>query len=663
MAETAKLNVTFTADTKDFERGVDRVNKGLDNTKQKSESAFNRVGSDMRKMGGNLLKLAIPLDGLFVVAIKSAVDFDEQMTNIASVMGLTKKQTSKMADELMALSKTSKFSGTQLATAMYDVVGGVADASKHMDILAASTALAEANNSDLTASNKALISTFNAYAIQGVEVNRISDVMTQTIKQGVGTMDELAAVFAKTAGLAAPLGIDIEELGLLFADMSTKGVTFSQAGTQIEAALGQLLNPTKELETAFAQMGMTQADVLKMLEEQGLTAVIREMTDAGVDLTQVFGNKEALLGVLAIAGMDSTALETFTKNATGATDATRALAREAIQFKIDSIMSDFSDLAVVIGGALLPVVGDLVTDFSPLVQTFADFAKANPDTIKQVASLAIGLTGLGLVMYPLSLVVSGLGAALTIVKTGLQAVGIAGLIATGPLGAVALGVLLGISVFKQFETTLTEWGQSYIENWGIVLDAAQTSSDQLTAIVWKGLADMTNNEFFTSIRVAFEDLFSGISSRSISELQKVSDYILSIGDAIARVLADTGMVTIPGVSPDIAPTQLPQRNIPGLPTNITPSRPTPPRPQSRQPQRQIPMRRAVGGSIFANKPYLVGEKGPEIFSSRIGGMITPNRKVGDTRQVVITGNVNVYGVQDVNSLYDQLEIIGRRRGA
>lgn len=51
--------------------------------------------------------------------------------------------------------------------------------------------------------------------------------------------------------------------------------------------------------------------------------------------------------------------------------------------------------------------------------------------------------------------------------------------------------------------------------------------------------------------------------------------------------------------------------------------------------------RAVGGSVSNGMSYLVGERGPEIFTPNTGGMITPNNRMGGT-----TINLNVSGAID-----------------
>lgn len=54
--------------------------------------------------------------------------------------------------------------------------------------------------------------------------------------------------------------------------------------------------------------------------------------------------------------------------------------------------------------------------------------------------------------------------------------------------------------------------------------------------------------------------------------------------------------------------------------------------------------RAMGGPVSANTPYLVGERGPELFVPSLGGRIVPNGALGGG--VAVTVNVTAYGTNE-----------------
>ena len=50
---------------------------------------------------------------------------------------------------------------------------------------------------------------------------------------------------------------------------------------------------------------------------------------------------------------------------------------------------------------------------------------------------------------------------------------------------------------------------------------------------------------------------------------------------------------------------------------------------------------ANGGSAQAGRSYIVGEKGPELFTPSVSGMVTPNSQMGGSTNIVV--NVDASG--------------------
>jgi phage-related minor tail protein len=70
--------------------------------------------------------------------------------------------------------------------------------------------------------------------------------------------------------------------------------------------------------------------------------------------------------------------------------------------------------------------------------------------------------------------------------------------------------------------------------------------------------------------------------------------------------------------------------------------------------------RASGGPITAGRPYVVGERGPEIIVPKSGGQVIPNGATGVTINVFgdVTGQEIVEKVQDaiMNNLRNNYQI-------
>ena len=78
--------------------------------------------------------------------------------------------------------------------------------------------------------------------------------------------------------------------------------------------------------------------------------------------------------------------------------------------------------------------------------------------------------------------------------------------------------------------------------------------------------------------------------------------------------------------------------------------------------------RAVGGPVSANRPYLVGERGPELFIPNQSGDIIPNNEIGSNDgigqgqadNINVTFNINTIDASDFDSLLQERQdlIIG-----
>lgn len=78
----------------------------------------------------------------------------------------------------------------------------------------------------------------------------------------------------------------------------------------------------------------------------------------------------------------------------------------------------------------------------------------------------------------------------------------------------------------------------------------------------------------------------------------------------------------------------------------------------------VPMR-AMGGPVLGGHPYIVGERGPEMIVPRNAGEVIPNHELGGGGRggITIYGDVTMTGVNDIETMYDELMQVQANRGA
>ena len=69
----------------------------------------------------------------------------------------------------------------------------------------------------------------------------------------------------------------------------------------------------------------------------------------------------------------------------------------------------------------------------------------------------------------------------------------------------------------------------------------------------------------------------------------------------------------------------------------------------------------AGGLVSQNTPYLVGEKGPEMFIPSVSGGITPNNQLGNGLTVIVEIDGDRIPVEDIRALADEVRVKANRR--
>jgi len=163
----------------------------------------------------------------------------------------------------------------------------------------------------------------------------------------------------------------------------------------------------------------------------------------------------------------------------------------------------------------------------------------------------------------------------------------------------------------------------------------------------KGSEDAKNglkNAFGTTMKTKLDEFKGSIKSVEESMAEVVVSGIKKMEDSLVDFVM-TGKLSFKSLADSIirdmariAIQQAFTKNIPGFLGNI------------------FGGGKALGGSVRQGKSYLVGEKGPEIFSPRTSGSITPNSKVGSTNIVV---NVDATGGSEVQGSETEGRMLGQ----
>lgn len=484
---------------------ADKAQRSFGNAIRDMTGKLESLGAKMTEVGAKLTILTAPLVLAMKKGVDAALEFDEMLRNIQSVTGDTDEEVKTLRDNIMSMAQQSRFGPQAIAESMYDIAGGVADASTHMAILQAAVATAEAGNSDLGGTTSALISIMNSYSYAADQAGFASDVLTKTVGMGVGTMDEFAAALPAVAGMAAANGVEFDNLAGSMAWLTTKGNTPAEAATQLAGIMSALLNPNEKMKDAFEQMGWESGQAA--LEMYGLAGVTGRLQNefGQVELAPMLGNLNALRGVI---GLNDAAFEefigTFYDTADGATEAARAIQNMSRKAKLAKFQSQIEVLAITFGETLFPAIEALMEKFTPIIEAITKWIEENPELVGQIATLVAGIAALGAALTVGGMAVSALGGLLAALLSPIGLI-IGGAILLGTVFQDQVGAIIDAitPAFGTFTDVVNEGG-TVID--GVVAAVAGAFGNLAVA---SGLID---GEDFVTFRNSVEGTLGGVAT-------------------------------------------------------------------------------------------------------------------------------------------------------
>jgi TP901 family phage tail tape measure protein len=385
LADTAELAVRLTLDDR-FSRGVDRSLKKLGSL----EGRVSKVGQNLQRLGAvGFTAIGAGLVG----SLKVAGDFEAQLNTINTVARATPEVLGEIGKGIRELARDTGTGLDELTAGYYDLVSAGVAAADAQGVLKAANTLAIGGLATTAETVDLLTTAINTYGLEAKEAGKVSDIFAKAIERGKVTAAELAQSFAQVGPIAAASGIELEELGAAYAQLTASGVPAAEAATQVRSAIVALTKRTGDLEKLEKQTGRSY---LSIAGKKGLVVALEQMrkdaAKAGVPLIDLLGRVEGLNFTLATTGTNfadyNEDLEAMGK-ASGTAAAQMGERQKGLNFQLARLKALAKDAGISIGSALIPKL-------VPLIEKLNTFITQNQGKIEKFAGdLAKGFEQFG----------------------------------------------------------------------------------------------------------------------------------------------------------------------------------------------------------------------------------------------------------------------------
>lgn len=339
---------------------------------------------------------ALALGTGLVMAGKDAMDFGQQMGNIATIVDTSTESIDNMGKSVLKMGTRGGIAKpiSDLTEGLYYIRSAGIEAADAMNVLNVSGKLAMAGLSSLTDAAKAETSALITFKKQGLSAEQIANSFFLTVKEGKTKMADINESFGSTAFVAANAGVKLQEFNAATAALTNTGLTASEAQVALRGSILAMFKPTGEMTDLLQTMGLTGSDAGEKLITKmgGLVPAMLAVKDAaaktGANINKAFGRVQGLVGYSALTGNQLEQFRKFYKEQTEGQDALSEAYGKQLQTaaaKWQLFKNQLTSTGVSVGNILLPAMNGLLRVLNPILDVVGSIA----DNHKFLSSLLL----------------------------------------------------------------------------------------------------------------------------------------------------------------------------------------------------------------------------------------------------------------------------------
>ena len=537
------LVAKLTLDSSEYDRAMAAA-KGT--AVKSGDSMVASVNKTKKAIGVAAVGMAAAIGAFGVSSVKTGMEFDSSMSQVAATMGYSVDEISdktseagqtfdKLRNFAQEMGQTTKFSATESADALnYMALAGY-DAEKSMRMLPNVLNLAAAGNIDLAAASDMVTDASSALGLTEAETTKMIDQMAAASSKSNTSVEQLGQAILTVGGTAKVLKGGTTELSTALGILADNGTKGAEGGTALRNVLTSIQGG--KFEKTFGEMGVQAYDAQGNL--RSLKDIFLDMGDAmegmtdeeRTDIINKTFNARDLKNVNALLGTSAERWDELT----GAISDSKDAAANMAETQLDNLAGDITLLQSAFEGLKISVSDKLTPAFRKLVQGLT-WAIEHADTL---GPIILGLA----TAFGVFAVAINIGNIIKSVTTAMAAFN--AILVANPIGLV-IALIAGLVVAfvalwknnEQFREKVTAIWESIKSTIGPILsslvDNATSAFNRIRSIATT-VFSAVKNHIVNPIKSAkesairtFESLRSGIKQKIDSAKEAVSSAVNKI---------------------------------------------------------------------------------------------------------------------------------------
>lgn len=254
-------------------------------------------------------------------ALEAGGKFEDAMARVRAVSNATKSEFKAMEDEAQRLGATTKYSATDAANALENLVRNGLKPLDAAKAVGKTLEFAQANTIELAEAADIATNVMNGFGKEVADLGNINDVLSSTAAHSATNVSDLAEALKIAAPIATTAKIGIEETNAALGTLANVGFKGSDAGTGVKQILIGISSQSSEAAKTLKRYGVNLNETT--LKNDGLVKSLQKLKDSGIgnsigDLVAVFGKLAAPKAAALINNVDKLSeLSTTLRNSQG----------------------------------------------------------------------------------------------------------------------------------------------------------------------------------------------------------------------------------------------------------------------------------------------------------------------------------------------------------
>lgn len=309
---------------------------------------------------------------LFAGAIRSAGEFDEQMSIVGAVTRATADEMANLRAAADEAGATTRFTATEAAQGLEELARSGQNANEAIATLNPVLNLAAGNNQTVAESAIQVTTALNAFGLAADQAGRVSDVYTRAAQRSAQTTAQLGEAMTFVAPVARQAGLEVETTAALIGKLADSGFRASLGGTALRNAILQFQDPASAFRGELEKLGIRTDDFVEAL------AGLSDAGDGAESAIRSLGLRAgpAIQAIVASGGPALRELTEELENAAGASEEAAAALEDNLPGALRGLNSAFDAARRQLAAPLVKAITEEVQGLSTRIRDFVSSGTA-----------------------------------------------------------------------------------------------------------------------------------------------------------------------------------------------------------------------------------------------------------------------------------------------